>query len=484
MIKKFLNQSLVYFIGNALNRLGVFVLLPLYTNYLTPADFGTLELVLVTVAFVRALVAMRIGHATVRFYFEYDEENERKKLISTSLLATALWSLLLVVALIIVSSYISRIVSGSEANYTLFILGFSVMFFEVISEIPFAFLRAREQSVLYVVSSLSQLILRVSLNVYIIKYMNGGLNGILTGNMISAALVWLGLVIFILRYSGIHFDIPKLKDLWKYCYPLVIAAVPGVAVRNADRLFLGWFTSLEAVGLYALAFRFGLALRNFILEPFQLGFGPFRFKIMNRDDAQVVYSRLMTYFFLAVSFTALILSVFSREIIEAMSSESYRSAYKVVPLIVLSTVIQGITYITQTGLLVEKRTRYFPYISGVTAVANVLALYIFIRFFGIYGAGIALVITSVVETALTFKFSQKMYKVNYEYARIVKIFVAALSVYLVATFAPGTDTGGRFLIKTGLILSFPVLLFMFKFYTGYETEKISAVLAAMRFTRR
>jgi O-antigen/teichoic acid export membrane protein len=473
--KKFVGHSLIYFIGNALNRLGVFVLLPLYTNYLTTEEYGILEIVLVTVAFLRVFLGMRLGHSTLRFFFEYENENDRKKLISTSILSVTFWCLILVSILILCSGHIARIISGTETYRMLFILGFLVMFFEVINEIPFAFFRAKEYSFLYVTGSLLQLILRVVLNIYIVIYLQGGVKGILTGNLLSAFIIWLLLSAFVFKYSGISFDTSKLKDLWRYSYPLVIAALPGLALRNTDRLFLSWYASLGAVGVYALAFRFGLALQGFILEPFQLGYGPFRFKIMNREDAPNVYSRITTYFLFAVMFIGLLISLLSQEVIELMASESFLNAYKVVPLLIFAIIMNGMTYIFQTGLFIKKRTSYFPYISTIAALINISSLFILVPLFGIYGAGFALVLTTSVEMTLTYIFSQRLYRIDFEYKRLIKIIVVTLIIYFASTLISTNSLWERFFIKICMIFLFPLLLAFLNFYKSDEKEKILAL---------
>lgn len=471
-IKRFLNHSIVYFVGNALNRLDVFLLLPLYTNYFTPGGYGTLELIFVMVAFVRVFLGMRLSSATLRFFYEYETENDKKRVVSTSLLSIILWCLLLTIILISFSKQLSMFVFKSDAYSMLLILGFCGMFFEVTSEIPLAFLRAKDYSVLYVLASLSHLIIRVGLNVYIVIYLHKGVEGILIGNLISSFLLWSFLCVFVFKSSGIAFDISKLRALWKYSYPLVIASLPGLILGNADRLFLGWYASLEVVGIYALAIRFGMALEGFVLEPFQLGYSPFRFSIMKQENAKEVYARILTYFLFLAAFIGLFVTLLSREVIELMASESFRNTYKIVPLIVFSTLVRGVAYIFQTGLLIEKRTGYMPYISISTAILNVLTLFFFVPLFGIYGAAFSLVITSFLDVALNYMFSQRCYHISFEYQRVIKIAGVAFFIYFLSILTNGMSFSERLLAKIGMIIVFPFLLIPLRFYTKEEIEKL------------
>ncbi len=73
-IGRFFRHSSVYAFGNVLNRLGAFVLLPVYTNYLTVSQYGAIELFYTIAAVVSSLLSIGIAHATLRFYFEYRDD--------------------------------------------------------------------------------------------------------------------------------------------------------------------------------------------------------------------------------------------------------------------------------------------------------------------------------------------------------------------------------------------------------------------------
>lgn len=88
--KKFIKHSTVYAIGNGLNRAASILLVPLYTRLLNPSEYGTLKMFYVTSSILRLLLGMVIAHATLRFYFAFDNEIDRKQIISTSLLFSIL----------------------------------------------------------------------------------------------------------------------------------------------------------------------------------------------------------------------------------------------------------------------------------------------------------------------------------------------------------------------------------------------------------
>jgi O-antigen/teichoic acid export membrane protein len=88
-IKKLLKHGSVYSLGNILNKAVGFLLIPFYTHYLTTADYGTLELLDLSVALIGLLLNMWMNASLVRHYYDYEDSRDRNEVVSTALIATA-----------------------------------------------------------------------------------------------------------------------------------------------------------------------------------------------------------------------------------------------------------------------------------------------------------------------------------------------------------------------------------------------------------
>jgi O-antigen/teichoic acid export membrane protein len=473
-ISRLLKNTQIYFIGNVLNRLGAFLLLPLYTHYLTPSEYGTLELVLVSVALVKVLMGMNMSHATLRFYFEYPTKEERDQLTSTMLLFVNLWCFILMILCIVFSGPFSVWIGGNTTYAPLFVLGFILLFFEVTSEVPFACLRANEQSILFVATAGMSLFLRVFCNVYLVVSLQKGVEGVLIGNIVAAVILWGFLSILILKNVRLKYDREKMRALLKYSFPLVLATLPGLVIRNADRILLVRYTSLEVLGLYALAMRFRMILEGFVLEPFHLGFGPFRFSIMNQENAARTFATLLTWFTLLLSFVGLLIVLIAPETITLISTPSFYEAHKIVPLLMLATLLHGMHYVFQSGILITKKTKVIPLISTATAIANLAALYFLTPRFGAQGAALALVLTYCLDIALTYRSSQQVYPIPFELIRMGKIIFVTLLVFGASLLTSQLPFWRGLLIKLALVFFvFPIVLFLMKFPTKEEIQKLA-----------
>src|SRR5689334_9559085 len=90
MFRDIIKKSGTYSVALLASRaLGLF-LLPLYTRYLTPGDYGVLELLDLTVNLAGILIGGRLGQALFYFYFSAGTEEEKDKCISMAFLCSLL----------------------------------------------------------------------------------------------------------------------------------------------------------------------------------------------------------------------------------------------------------------------------------------------------------------------------------------------------------------------------------------------------------
>ena len=85
-LKKTAKHSAIYAAGTALGRITGLVMLPIYTRYLTPSDYGVLTLLSMAIEITGILVGLRISQAMFRFYILADDEREKQEIVSTVLI--------------------------------------------------------------------------------------------------------------------------------------------------------------------------------------------------------------------------------------------------------------------------------------------------------------------------------------------------------------------------------------------------------------
>jgi O-antigen/teichoic acid export membrane protein len=474
---KFLSKhSSIFAVGNFLTKIVSFLLLPIYTRYLTPYDYGIKELVGLTVDVTGILLAMTISSAVMRFYFEYDDTKNRNEVISTAMIIIGSVGIAACALVSFGTDLLAKyLLDNSELGY-FFLIAFISMIFGSVNGVSYDYLRANQKSLRYITYNFVKLILGVSLNIYMICFLRLGVVSILLTNLILSVMIFLTLTLPVLRMTGLHLSIAKVKEMAKFGFPLTLSQLGAFVVHLSDRFFMKALWSVSDAGLYSLGYRFGTLPGVFVSGPFNKAWQPRRFELLNKPDSEIIFGRVFTYYLLFLFFCGMSVAVLTKDVLKIMATDSFWSAYQVVPIIVLANIIFNSSTHVNMGLLITKKTKYFALINGTNALLVLCLNFILIRAYGAYGAAVATLIAFVYKISLTYYFSSRYYKIYFEFRRILKILAAATTIYLLSLVVETGSPIINMVIKTSMLGFFPILLYWLKFPTEKEKHEIFAVI--------
>jgi O-antigen/teichoic acid export membrane protein len=468
-LKKLGKHTIIYGTGMLLGKAIGFFLIPLYTHYLTPKDYGILELIDLTGFVLGYLMGLGIDQAVLRYYNITKKKEGKDEVLSTALIFAMLFGLFIVSILLPASKILSRYILDSTQYTFLFLLLFVNLFLGSILGLAKTALRAQEKSISYTAISLIYTVIAVCLNIYFIAIAQLGIKGILYSTLITSMLLATYLAVQILKESGLKFRVSRLKEMLKYSMPFVPNGILAFILNWSDRYILRIYCDMETIGLYALGYKMGMIIVFLIASPFNLIWNAYIFEVQNRSDARQIYARFATYFLLLLCSAGLAISVFARELIIIISHPSYLNAYKVIPLIVLSMIFMCSDNVFQVGLLVKGKSGYLPVTRGLAAVANVALNFFLIPRYGMLGAAWATAISFFVCAVVILYIAQKIYYINFEFIRLLKLTLAAIIVFQLSSFVSSDNLWLTIVIKFGILCLFPIFLYVFKFLNTEET---------------
>ncbi len=484
-LKRLFKHTSVYSLGNVALRAGAFILLPLYTHYLSVAEYGILELLSSTSNIISSFVSMGLAHATLRFYFEYDDIQDRNSVVSTALITAIVVSLVSVLIILIFSETLSTTLFNSNDYVSAINLTLVIIVWEMARQVGLSYMRAKEYSLFYVTVCIVQFVVQVICNIYTVAMLKMGVTGVLIGNMLS---VFVGMLIcsfLIIRECGVSYQVDKIRRMFAYSYPFLFNGIYSAFVSNADRFIIKAFLSMEAVGIYGLALKIAMLLKEFVIEPFQRGYGAFRFSIMKQNNVADIQSRTLNYLVFVVSWAGLMLSLISADIVYLLTTREYFSVSRFVPLAVLGLVFGSCNYVFHTGILYKRRTIQLLYAGVISGASGVLMCFLLTKYFGLYGALIALVLQSCVSNIIVNSFSQRLFRVDYQYSKLFLCIATATGIYCICflLYFAWPDLNRYLLlgIKLALVLLYPLSLYVMKFFSDGE---INMAFDIMRKVKR
>ncbi len=468
-------HSSVYGIGNVLNRVIGFLMIPVYTRYLIPSEYGILELLSLTTEIVGMILSMRISHAMFRIYFEHDSLEDKNEVISTSMLTFgAIGSIGLLMASLPSWFLAEKILNSSQYSYY-FIISFATLWFNTLVLMAFYYLMILKKSTLYIISSSIKLFIALSFNIYFIVFLKMGVLGILYGNLIASVSMTVILVIPVLIQVGIRFSNRKLKEMLKYGLPLIPGSLANFVVLVSDRYIVKIFGSLSDVGIYSLSYRFGIMPHTLITVPFNQVWGVRRFELMKRDDAEELFGRIITYFIFLLTFIGLGISVLAKDTLYIIADSKFWDAYKYIPILLLSYIVYGLYFHFVMGILLAKKTKYISYIDIVNGIINIVLNIFLIKAYGLYGAAYATLISYTTRIVMVYLVSSRLQKIYFEFDRVLKILLSAGLIFIFCFFIDSHSAVTSLSIKFVIACLFPLILYVFKFYSHSELSKVKMV---------
>lgn len=455
---RLMKHSSVYMVGGILNRVGVFLLLPVYTSYLTLAQYGTLELFYATSAVASGILSVGLAHATLRFYFEYESESDRNLVVSTNLVLGIALGSVGAVAIVLFREQLSAAVFGTPAAATGLMIMAATMVLEMATQICLAYVRAREASSLFLGVVLSRLVVQIAVNTYLVIGLDAGVEGVLAGN---CAAVGLGLLLagsYTVRRCGIRVDPDKARPIIRYSLPFVGSTLVFLVAANVDRLVIRKLLSFEALGLFALALKFSRLPQELIGEPFSRAYGAFRFSVMHQENAALIQARVVRLLFAATLFSALGIQFFAVDVLRWMSDAPFRGATVYLPPLLFAAVLRVITYPLQTGILVQRETRQLFRINVLEAALYIGSSLVLIRSMGLMGVCLAMAFASLVTMLVTNRVAQRYFPVRYEWDRLARIALISIGALMAGWPLVAVDGLAAVCAKAAVLVAFCVAL--------------------------
>ena len=422
---------MIYAIGVVINRAVSFIMLPIYTQCLTPADYGTLELLVITTDIFSMIFGVGISGAIFRYYFRYENQKDRNMVISTSSILLTCSFFIAVCLGFAFSEGISLIVFGTQEASYFFRLCFISLFFQSFIEIPLIFIRAQQRPFLFVGISIAKLALQLSLNIYFVVIKDLHIVGVLYSMVISSILIGVILMGYTLKNVGIRFRSTLAGSMIVFGAPLIISNLASFIYTFSDRYFLKIFTDTTEVGIYSLGYKFGFVLWVLVVSPIFSIWGPKRFEIAKKPDAIKINQQvfiILNFFIISV---ALGISLFVKDLFRVMSSPSFWPAHKVVPLVLIAYIVQSWILFTYFGIFYKGKTKYMAWANSISAGSIIILNFALIPWLKSYGAAIATIIAFLIRWIIVYYNSQKLYRLYLPWNKCMRIFILSVIIYII-----------------------------------------------------
>ncbi len=467
-------HSAIYGLGGLVSRILAVLLLPLYTRYLSPSDYGTVETLIALTTVLGILLRLGITSAFFRFYFDSPDATHRRLVLRTSFWFTMGMATVGLAAGLALSGEISNALFGSSDDAELVAAAFVGLWAGMNYEQLTALFRVEERSVAFVTASLANILLTIGATLVLVVALEQGPLGVIVGNFTGTLLVYAALVGYRREQLGLQFDRGLLREMNRFGIPLVPTALFLWVTNFSDRIFLVKLADTAEVGLYSVGVRIASAM-VLLLTAFRTAWPAFAYSIDDDGEARRTYAFVLTYLVLLTSWVATGLALLSPWLVDWLAAPSFESASRVVGPLAFAAVAFAGYIVVAIGVGRARRTQFNWVVTGAAAAVNVTLNLILIPPYGMMGAAVATIAAYVTMFAGMAWWSQRIYPVPYQWRRVL---TAAFTGVVLAVV--GKLVGGGIVVALALALAYPLALLPLGFYLPAERKAIGARLRLAR----
>jgi O-antigen/teichoic acid export membrane protein len=469
-LKELMRHSAVYGLGSIVARVLGVLLLPLYTRYLSPRDYGLIETLVALSAVLTALVAQAMKSAFFRFYFDSKEERRRLLVVRTAFWYVAAASTATLIAGVVLSAPISWVLFGTTSHDGLVIAAFIGLWAALNYEQLTSLFRVEQRSGAYVAATMANVGITIAATVLLVVVYEKGPVGVLVGNFTGTLIVYAALLVYNRRALGLQFDRSLYRAMNRFGLPLVPSAVALWLTNFSDRFFLVKLSDLHEVGLYSIGVRLASAI-VLLLTAFRLAWPAFAYSIDDDREAGRTYSFVLTYVVYVCCWLALGLGLLAPWLLKLITTEPFYPAQNVVAPLAFGVAAFGAYVVVQIGTGRARQTRSNWLVTGAAAAVDIALNLVLIPPYGRMGAAVATVSAYTLLFVMMAWRAQRVFPVPYQWRRVATLAVAAVGLTVL-----GKLIGGQLALALGLTAAYPVVLALLGFYLPSERRRLRRYL--------
>ena len=461
-----------------------FLLVPLYAHYLSPSEFGVLEIVLATVALVDVVISANLDGVLSRFYFDRDETAWRRQVITLYLLISAVYPAVVIGALVAFSGPLSDRILGAAGSATLLVIALADLYLTNIVDLPLLLTRLRRKPFTFMAYALSRGVVQVILAVLFVAFLELGVRGILLASLCAVG------VAFVVTFREWARDVtPRAslsvgREMVSFAWPGVIGGVSFYAINLLDRFFVKHYHGLADTGLYGAAFRYAQVVLVAVMA-FRMGWPQWHYSWLHSGRHPEMVARGANYYFFAVGFLAVLVSAWILPLFHLVMPERYWDATVAVPPLAIAAIATGAYSLFSVGLMVTKRMRILPLLvlaAGILAIGLNLVL---IPPFSYQGAAWAKSAAFAALALGVVAVGQRIYPVPWHVGRILLAVGTAAALALASLALDAWVPFGLSLpLRVAIVAAYPLVLLTLGFFPPADRAAARSRLGGLRARRR
>lgn len=445
--KDLIKNTLIIGLGKVSTQLISFFLLPLYTAFLAPADYGAVDLIITYIALLVPAITIQLEMASFRFLVDARKnEADKKRIISNVLQIVTIILMVCIIAFLILNAFI-HIQFASLILLNICVTIFSNLFLQ--------FARGMGDNKKFAIASVATGITTLVATIALIVVAHMGAEGMLLSIALAnlAGAIYLFFSLKIYRYISLkEYDKTLRKELIAYAFPLVPNGVSWWVINVSDRTIISIVIGVAANGIYAVANKYA-AIFTSIFGIFSMSWTESASVHIDDKDRNKFFSDTSNASVKLFGSLGLVLIAAIPLVFTGLVNAQYSDSYLYIPVLIVAAFFNGIVGLYSAIYVAKKLTKQVASTSIIAAIINITLNIIFIKFVGLWAAAtstaVAYAAMSIyrhydikkhvtityeknifVKMALLYSLVMTLYYLSNTIGNIINVFIVAIVVIL------------------------------------------------------
>lgn len=451
----FLTDSSFYLFATVISSAINVLLLPIYTRFLSPSDFGVIALFGTFGMITTGLVSLGIHKATYKYYFDFENDQDQLiTIVSTNLIYLIFIFFITGTIIYFNSTWLSIRLFDNQINNKLINLSFFSGCLTYFINFITLLLTAQKRSKEYAIVTISRVIINNTLSFYLIFVHSLTYMSKIYASIITQTLLLLILLFLMRNLIGFKISFIKLKKSLAFSYPNAPISIIGLVYKSFDKILLNKFVGLDSVGYYAIGSQLASTIK-LLINSLTKSFNPFFFSLANKGGMAQKDSIVKRFYDVAfvIMFFGLCTITFSEELINLFTTENFDSAMYVLPVYVFYHLFAVIGLISIPQIMFAEKMLYLLPQAIISIIVNIILNIALIPSYGAVGAALATAIAQLGTCIVSYFLAQKAFYLPLKVSKTIKLYLVLLilSVAVYPIMISDMHMVYKMILKIGII---------------------------------
>lgn len=409
-----IRSSTIYLGSTFISKALPFLLLPVLTKYLSPAEYGIVSLFQVSINVLSSLYKSGLNAHTMKHYYKSVNE-EFSEIIFNRIIYISIWAFLTLIIVTCVIFLINNFLGIPDRwVFTLPVIALC----NTINLQNLTILRHKDWVINYGIFEILRVIINFGLSVFLIVGIHQSWQGRLSGILISSISIGIISLINLYKLNLIKpkFNLNKIKDITRYSLPLIPAQISMIVIQSSDRFFLNEMLGKNAVGIYTLSYQFGMIV-HIIAQSIIKAWVPRQYQMIKNFNKEKE-NKLLKYG--ALYITGLIVLAFIINFAAQLTfgyiviKPEYQESMKYIIWIAFAFAVFSIDNFFRPFLVYKDKLQLISKYVTIAVVINLVGNYYLIKLNGIAGAAQATLLSYIFTTVAIILLSNKYFPLSWK----------------------------------------------------------------------